>query len=85
MDSLCPRDHYAAENHGGLDTNLLLNNVQTILVKIIMKLILIYLSNSFFQILDENEKQKTKCISISIFYENEKQMKALKIKSKNLF
>ena len=56
-------DRCTAESLRGLDTNLLLNNVQTILVKITIKLILIFLSNSFH----EDEKQNMKCISFSIF------------------
>ena len=50
MHSRCPREHCTAGNIRGLDTNLLLNYVQTILVKITIKLILIFLSllfNSF--------------------------------------
>ena len=60
---VCLRDRSTAENLCGLHSNLLLNNVQTILVKITIKLILIFLSNSFH----ENEKQNMKCISFSIF------------------
>ena len=37
-----------------------------------------------FQFLHENEKRKMNCISFSIFYDNEKRMRALKIQSKNL-
>ena len=44
----CLHDHCAAGNLRGLDRNLLLNKVQTILVKITIMLILIFLSNSFF-------------------------------------
>ena len=47
-DSWCLHDHCTAENLRGLDTNLLLNKVQTILVKITIMWILIFLSNSFF-------------------------------------
>ena len=47
-DSWYPHDHCTVENLRGLDTNLLLNNVETILVKITIKLILILLPNSCF-------------------------------------
>ena len=38
-----------------------------------------------FRLLHKNEKRKTNCISFSIFYENEKRMRALKIQIENLF
>ena len=47
-DFLCPRNNFSVENLSGLDTNLLLNGVFFILAKITAKLILIFLSNSFF-------------------------------------
>ena len=45
-------------------------------------LILIFLSNSFFKFLHENEKWTV--FRFPFFYENEKRMRALKIRSKNL-
>ena len=45
---------------------------------------LIFLSDLFFQFLHEDEKRKMNCISFSIFHENEKQMRVLKIQSKDL-
>ena len=57
-DSRCLRDHCAAENFRGLDTNLFLNNVSTILVKITIKLILILLSNSFFNFFVKMKNEK---------------------------
>ena len=50
------------ENLSWLDKNLLLNNIHAIIVKITMKLILIFLSNSCF-----NSLRKMKKISLSIF------------------
>ena len=76
-------EHCTAENPRGLDTNWRLNNVQTILLIMITKLILICLSNSFVQFIHENENRKTNCILFSIFYENEKRIKILKIQRKN--
>ena len=59
----CPRNHCTVENLTGLNTNWLLNNVKTVLVIMIIKLILICLSNSFFNffIKIENEK-RTFCL-----------------------
>ena len=45
---------------------------------------LIFLSDLFFQFLHEDEKRKMNCISFSAFHENEKQMRVLKIQSKDL-
>ena len=61
---------------------VLLNSVQTILVKIIIiKLILIGLSDLFF-----NSFMKIKKVYfVSRFYENRKRMRALKIQRKSLF
>ena len=42
MDSWYPRDHGIAENLSGLETNVLLNNVYTMLAKVTIKLIFIY-------------------------------------------
>ena len=52
-------DHCTAENLRGLYTIFLLNKVQTILVKITIMLILIFLNNSFFNsfIKTKNEKR----------------------------
>ena len=79
----CPRNHCTAENLRGLSKNWLLNNVKTVLVIMIIKLILICLSNSFFNffIKIENEK-RTFCLPF--FYENVKRRKILKIQRKNL-
>ena len=59
MDSWCKCDHNKAETFNELDKNLLLNNVQRLLVKRIIKLILIYLSNAFYNFFlkMKNEKQ----------------------------
>ena len=61
---------------------VVLNSVQTILVKIIIiKLILIGLSDLFF-----NSFMKIKKVYfVSRFYENQKRMRALKIQRKSLF
>ena len=58
-DSWCPHNYCSAVNLRGLDTNLLLNNMQIILVKIIIMPIFICLSNSFFNsiIKMKNKKQ----------------------------
>ena len=69
---------------GGLDTNWLLNNVQTILVIMIIKLILICLSNSFFNFFIKMKNEKRTVFRFPFFYENEKRMKVLKIQRKNL-
>ena len=46
------------KNLRGLDKNLLLNNVQTIPVKITIKLILIFLSNAFFNFFMKIKNEK---------------------------
>ena len=46
----------------GRDTNFLLNNVYTILVKILIKLILIYLSNWFFNFVMKMKNEKRSAI-----------------------
>ena len=60
---------------GGLDTYWLLNNVYTILVIMIVKLILICLSNSFFNFFIKMKNEKRTVFRFPIFYENEKRMK----------
>ena len=83
--SWCPRDHCKVENLLGLDTNLLLNNVLTIiLVKIIIKLILMFLSHSFFNSFMKMNNEKWTAFCFPFFYENEKRMRVLKIQSKTL-
>ena len=67
---------------GGLDTNLLVDNVQTILVKITIKLILIFLSNSFFNFFMKMKKEKWTVFRFPFFYEKEKRMRVLKFKVK---
>ena len=80
----CLRDHCTVENLTGIDTDLLLKNVYLILVKITIKLILIFLSNSFFNPFMKMKHEKQTVLRFSFFYENEKWMTALKIQSKNL-
>ena len=84
MDSWCLHDNFTAENLCGLDTNLLLNNVQAILVKITIKLMLIFLSNSFFNSFMKMKKEKWTVFRFPFFYENEKRTGLLKIQSKAL-
>ena len=79
----CPRDHCTVENLRGLNTNLLLNHVQTMLAKTTIKLFLIVLSNSFFNSFMKMKNEKWTVFRFSFFYENEKQMRVLKILSKN--
>ena len=81
---VCLRDRSTAENLCGLHSNLLLNNVQTILVKITIKLILIFLSNSFFNFFMKIKNEKWTAFRFPFFYENEKRMRVLKIQSKTL-
>ena len=68
----------------GLDTNWILNNMQTILVIMIIKLILICLSNSFFNFFIKMKNEKRTVFRFPFFYENEKRMKVLKIQRKKL-
>ena len=75
-------DQCTAENLRGLDTNL--NKVQTILVKITIMLILIFLSNSFFNSFMKMKNEKRTVFRFPFFYENEKRMRVLKIQSKTL-
>ena len=77
-------DHYTAESLRGLGTNLLLNNVQTILVKITIKLILIFLSNSFFNSFMKMKNKKWTVFRFSFFHKNEKRMRVLKIQGQAL-
>ena len=67
---------------GGLDKNLLVDNVQTILVKITIKLILIFLSNSFFNFFMKMKKEKWTVFRFPFFYEKEKRMRVLKFEVK---
>ena len=53
-------------------------------MKMIIKLVLIFLINWYFSSFMKIEKEKG-TVSFSIFCENEKQMTVLKIQSKNLF
>ena len=54
-------------------------------MKVTIKIILVFLNNSFFNSSNhENERQKKKLYFIFHFYKNEKQMGALKRKSRNL-
>ena len=80
----CPRDHCTGENLRGLDTNWLLNNVQTILVIMIIKSILICLSNLFFYFFIKKKNEKWTVFRFPFFYENMKRMKVLKIQRKDL-
>ena len=57
-DSWCLRDHCKAEILRGLDMNLLLNSVKAALVKIIIKLILIFLSHSFLNLFMKTKNEK---------------------------
>ena len=75
-------DHCTAENLRGLDTNLLLNKVQTILVKMTIMLILIFLNNSFFNSFIKTKNEKRTVFRFPFFYKNEKQMRVLKIQNK---
>ena len=67
MDSWYPRDHGIAENLSGLETNLMLNNVYTMLAKVTIKLIFIFLSNFFFDFFTKMKNKKTNCILFLIF------------------
>ena len=60
---------------GALDTNWLLNNVKTILVIMIIKLILICLSNLFFNFFIKMKNKKQMVFRFPFFYENGKRMK----------
>ena len=62
---------------------MLLNHVQTILAKTTIKLFLIVLSNSFFNSFMKMKNEKWTVFCFPFFYENEKQMRVLKIQSKN--
>ena len=79
----CPRDHCTAENLREIETNLLLNNVQTMLRKITIKFILIVLSKSFFNFFMKTKNEKLTLFRFPFFYENKKRIRALKIQSKN--
>ena len=81
MDSWCPGNHFTAENLRELDMNLLLNNVQNILVKITIMLILMLLSNSFFISFMKIKNEKLTVFRLPFFYENEKRMRVLRIQS----
>ena len=80
----CTRNHCTAENLTGLNTNWLLNNVKTVLVIMIIKLILICLSNSFFNFFIKMKNEKRTVFRFPFFCENEKRIKLLKIQRKNL-
>ena len=84
MDSWYPRDNFTAENLRELDMNLLLNNVQTIPVKITIMLMLMFLSNSFFISFMKIKSEKLTVFRLPFFYENEKRMRVLKIQSTTL-
>ena len=84
MDSWYPRDNFTAENLRELDMNLLLNNVQTIPVKITIMLILMFLSNSFFISFVKIKNEKLTVFHLPFFYENEKRLRVLKIQSTTL-
>ena len=84
MDSWYPRDHFTAENLRELDMNLLLNNVQTIPVKITIMLILTFLTNSFFISFVKIKNEKLTVFHLPFFYENEKRLRVLKIQSTTL-
>ena len=84
MDSWCPGNHFTAENLRELDMNLLLNNVQNILVKITIMLILMLLSNSFFISFMKIKNEKLTVFRLPFFYENEKRMRVLRIQSTTL-
>ena len=58
--------------------NLLLNNMQAILVKIAIKLILIFLSHLFFNSFMKMKNEKLTVFRFPFFYENEKRMRLLK-------
>ena len=72
MDSWYPRDHGIAENLSGLETNLLLNNVYTMLAKVTIKLIFIFLSSFFFDLFTKMKNKKQTVFCFSFFYKNEK-------------
>ena len=84
MDSWCPGNHFTAENLRELDMNLLLNNVQNILVKITIMLILMLLSNSFFISFMKIKNEKLTVFRLPFFYENEKRTRVLRIQSTTL-
>ena len=60
------------------------SNVQTILVIMLIKLILICLNNLFFNSFMKTKNKKQTVFRFPFFYENEKRLKALKIQNKNL-
>ena len=78
------RYYCTAENLRGLDTNWPLNNVLTILVIMIIKLILICLRNLFSNFFINMKNEKRTVFRFPFFYENETRMKILKIQGKNL-
>ena len=82
--SWCPSDHCTVVNLRKLNMNLLLNNVYTALVKVTIKLISIFLSNSFFNSFMKMKSEKRTAFCFSFLFENEKRLRALKIQSKNL-
>ena len=77
------RHYCTAENLRGLDTNWPLNNVLTILVIMIIKLILICLRNLFSNFFINMKNEKRTVFRFPFFYEIEKWMKVLKIQRKN--
>ena len=84
MDSWYPRDHGIAENLSGLETNLMLNNVYTMLAKVTIKLIFIFLSNFFFDFFTKMKNKKQTVFVFHFFMKMKKGMTALQIQSTNL-
>ena len=72
----CPHKQCTVKNLWGIDKNLLLNNVWTILVKITMKLIQIFFINSYYIPFMKMKNEKRKVFCFSVFYENEKRVRA---------
>ena len=71
-DSFCLHDHCKAKNLSGLGTNLLLNNVQIILVKITIKLVLICVPKVPFLVFNKQKKEIQNLILRFCFYFNTK-------------
>ena len=72
----CPHKQCTVKNLWGIDKNLLLNNVWTILVKITMKLIQIFFINSYYIPFMKMKNEKRTVLCFSVFYENEKRVRA---------
>ena len=72
----CPHKQCTVKNLSGIDKNLLLNNVWTILVKMAMNLISTFFINSYYIPFMKMKNEKRTFFCFSVFYENEKWVRA---------